>query len=729
MKRILLPLFVTVLCVSCAGDEGIPVYRQPERSVDERVEDLLRRMTFEEKVLQLNQYIVGLNTNVNNIGKQIEEVPGGIGSVIYFSDNVTLRNELQRKAVEQTRLGIPVLFGFDVIHGFRTIYPIPLAQGCSWNPALVGELCAVAAREARLSGTDWTFSPMIDVSRDARWGRVAECYGEDPYCNAVMGVASVRGYQGDDLYLTDRVAACAKHYVGYGMSQGGRDYTATDISMQLMWDTYLPPYKACVEAGVETVMSAFNDINGVPATANSYFLTEILKQRWGHRGFVVSDWNAVEQLVAQGHARDRKEAAWRAFTAGVEMDMKDDCYRSFFPELLAEGKISEKAVDDAVARILRLKFRLGLFERPYTDSLPETERILTPEARQAAERLAEESMVLLKNNGILPLSGVRDIAVIGPMARERYHLLGSWRCHGRAEDAQSLYEGLQQEFGGSASLHYAAGCDFDGADRSGFSLARRVALQSDVVLLCLGERAEWSGENASRSTLALPAIQQELAEELARCGKPLIVVLSNGRPLDLSRLEPLADAMLEIWQPGVSGGSPMAGILSGRVNPSGRLCMTFPRSTGQVPIFYNSRPSARPDQGHYQDIDESPLYEFGHGLSYSHFVYGELESEAEEITSDKLFTVKISVTNVSDVDGYETVHWFVSDPCCSITRPVKELKHFEKRLVRAGETETFAFTIVPARDLAYVDAAGNPLLEAGEFRIGVKDRSLCVHLK
>ncbi len=729
MKRILLPLVVTILGVSCAGDDGIPVYRQSGRSVDERVEDLLRRMTLEEKILQLNQYIVGLNTNVNNIGREIEEVPAGIGSVIYFSDNVALRNELQRKAVEETRLGIPVLFGFDVIHGFRTIYPIPLAQGCSWNPSLVETLCRTAAREARLSGTDWTFSPMIDVSRDARWGRVAECYGEDPYCNAVMGVASVRGYQGEDLYLTERIAACAKHYVGYGLSQGGRDYTSTDVSMQSLWDTYLPPYKACVEAGVETVMSAFNDINGVPATANAALLTDILKRRWGHAGFVVSDWNAVEQLVAQGYARDRKEAALRAFTAGVEMDMKDDCYRAYFPELLDEGKITQRQIDEAVSRILRLKFRLGLFERPYTDSLPEAERVLAPEALQAAEQLAGESMVLLKNDGVLPLSGVDDIAVIGPMARDRFHLLGSWRCHGRAEDAQTLYEGLEQEFGSGVSLHYAPGCDFDGSDRSGFARARQLAARCDVVILCLGERAEWSGENASRSTIALPEIQQELVEALSTCGKPLVVVLSNGRPLDLHRMEPLASAMLEIWQPGLRGGSAMAGILSGRVNPSGRLCMTFPRSTGQIPIFYNSRSSARPDQGHYQDISNTPLYEFGYGLSYSKFVYGELSADTDRISAHEPFTVRVDVTNESDVDGYETVHWYVTDPCCSITRPVKELRYFEKRLIPAGATETFTFRVVPERDLAYVDSEGNPLLEAGEFRIGVKDRSLTLNLE
>lgn len=728
MKRLILTISAAALLSACCNEETVPVYRQADRPVCDRVEDLLDRMTFEEKVLQLNQYIIGLNTNVNNIGEEIKDVPGGIGSVIYFSDNVELRNELQRKAMEETRLGIPVLFGFDVIHGFRTVYPIPLAQGCSWNPELVTELCSVAAREARLSGTDWTFAPMIDVSRDGRWGRVAECFGEDPYANSVMGVASVKGYQGDDLYNTDKVAACLKHFVGYGMSQGGRDYTATDISMQSMWDTYLPPYKACIDAGAETVMSAFNDINGVPATANHLFLTEILKEKWGHKGFVVSDWNAVEQLIPQGYAADRKEAALKAFTAGVEMDMKDNCYREYFEELLNEGKITERQVDEAVARILSLKFRLGLFEKPYTEPLPESERILTADAYGAAERLAEESMVLLKNDGILPLGNPGRIAVIGPMAKDKFNIIGSWRCHGKAEDAQSIYEGLETEFG-SPALNYAPGCDFDGTDRSGFALAKAAALKSDVIVLCLGEKSAWSGENASRSTLALPSIQEELAAELASTGKPMVLVLSNGRPLELNRLAPMADAVLEAWQPGMKGGSPVAGILSGRVNPSGKLCITFPWSTGQVPIFYNSRQSSRPDQGQYQEIPSGPMYEFGHGLSYSEFVYSDLKADSEDITMGRDFKVHVSVTNSSDRDGYETVLWYVTDPFCSVTRPVKELRHFEKKFIKAGATEIFTFDVNPEKDLAYVDSEGNPLLESGEYRISVNGQTLKFNLK
>ncbi len=718
-----------VLLFSCASADKTPVYQQAGRDVEDRVEDLLERMTLEEKILQLNQFIIGRNTNINNIGEVMKDIPGEIGSVIYFSDNAALRNEMQRKAVEETRLGIPVLFGFDVIHGFRTIYPIPLAQGCSWNPGLVEENCSLSAKEARLSGTDWTFAPMVDVSRDPRWGRVSEGFGEDPYLNAVMGAASVKGYQGDDLYQTDNIAACVKHFVGYGESLAGKDYVCTDISMQTMWDTYLPPFKACIEAGAETVMSAFNDINGVPATANRLFLTEILKERWGHKGFVVSDWNAIAQLVSQGHAADRKEAALKAFTAGVEMDMRDECYGKHLKELYDEGLVTDIQIDDAVGRILSLKFRLGLFEKPYTEELPESERILSDKALAAAEKLAEESMVLLKNDGILPLEDVRKIAVIGPMAKDRQQIIGSWKCHGKTEDGQSLYEGLEREFEGKVKLLYARGCDFDGSDRSCFNAAKAAAVNSDVVVLCLGEKAAWSGENASRSTIALPEIQIQLAEELAKTGKPVVLVLSNGRPLELNRFESVADAILEIWQPGIRGGSPMAGILSGRLNPSGKLCVTFPWSTGQIPVFYNVRKSGRPTKGLYQDITSKPMYEFGHGLSYSEFLYSDIRIDGTDMSRDENFTVSVTVTNVSDRDGYETVHWYITDPYSSITRPVRELKHFEKKLIKAGESAEFIFEINPARDLSYIDSEGNPFLENGEYLIRVNTKKIKFNLK
>lgn len=710
--------------------KDIPLYKQPGVSIDMRIADLLSCMTLEEKVLQLSQYIVGQNANVNNTGEVNSELPNGVGSYIYFSGDAKLRNALQRKAVESTRLGIPILFGFDVIHGFRTIYPIPLAQGCSWNPELVSELSAIAARESRMSGTDWTFSPMIDVARDGRWGRVAEGYGEDPYTNAVMGVAAVKGYQGDTLSSKVNVAACLKHFAGYGRSEGGRDYTATDVSRQSLWETYLPPYEACIKAGAATVMSAFNDISGTPATANHYLLTEVLKKRWCHQGFVVSDWNAVEQLIPQGIAANRKEAAHKAFSAGLDMDMKDDCFREHLADLVAEGKIAEEKIDESVARVLRLKFQLGLFEHPYTPIYEDSERILRAEYKEAAAKMAQESMVLLKNNNsLLPLKKGMTMAVIGPMAKDKENLLGSWKAHGQVEDVESIYKGVEEEFGSHSRLLYAKGCDFDGNDTSLFAEALSVASQADVVILCLGEKAAWSGENASRSTIALPCIQEQLAAELYKVGTPVVMILSNGRPLELTRLAEQCNAMLEIWQPGVVGGTSLAKILSGKINPSGKLCITFPLTSGQIPIYYNERQSSRPDQGKYQDIPTTPMYDFAYGLSYTTFSYGTLRASSVAIQKNCKVRVEVPVTNVGNMDGYETVHWFVSDPYCTISRPQKELKYFEKRFLKKGETTLFAFDIDPQTDFSYIDETGNRFLEEGDYYVMVKDQKIKIEIK
>lgn len=713
----------TLVATAAQSAERQPRYKDASLPIEERVEDLLGRMTLEEKVLQLNQYTLGRNDNVNNQGDPVADIPAGIGSLIYFETDADLRNRLQHKAMEQSRLGIPVLFAFDVIHGFRTVYPIPLAQACSWNPALVTRATGVAAREASMCGIDWTFAPMIDVARDGRWGRVSEGYGEDPYANAVFCAASVKGYQGDDLAGEHRVAACLKHYVGYGASEGGRDYVYTEISRQTLWDTYLVPYKAGIEAGAATVMSSFNDISGVPGSANPYTLTEILKNRWHHDGFVVSDWGAIQQLRSQGVAADRREAALLAFRAGLEMDMMNRCYDAHLADLVRDSEISGEHLDDAVRRVLRLKFRLGLFEHPYTEESTPEERFLREEDLAVAEELAAESMVLLKNEGeILPLADVRRIAVIGPMAKSRFHLLGAWAGHGMGEDVESIYDGLEREFGRRAKLSYAVGSGFDGDDTTGFAEAVRVASESDVVVLCLGEKANWSGENASRSTLALPAVQEQLAREVAGCGKPVVLLLTSGRPLEISRLEPLSRAILQVWQPGVRGGSPAAGILSGRINPSGRLAITFPRSTGQVPIYYNHRQSARPDQGRYQDISSTPLYEFGYGLSYTTYAYGEPVASATTFRRGERVTIEIDVTNEGPRDGAETVMWFITDPICRISRPVKELRHFEKRMLRSGETGRFRFEIDPERDLAFVDDEGRPVLEAGDYYVTVKDK-------
>lgn len=715
--------------LSSKDKKSIPLYKDAKAPIEKRIDDLISRMTLEEKILQLNQYTLGRNNNVNNVGEEVKKVPSEIGSLIYFDINPELRNSMQKKAMEESRLGIPIIFGYDAIHGFRTIYPISLGQACSWNPGLVEQACAVSAQEARMSGVDWTFSPMIDVARDPRWGRVAEGYGEDPYTNGVFAAASVRGYQGDDMSAENRMAACLKHYVGYGASEAGRDYVYTEISAQTLWDTYLLPYEMGVKAGAATLMSSFNDISGVPGSANPYIMTEILKKRWKHDGFIVSDWGAVEQLKNQGLAATKKDAARYAFNAGLEMDMMSHAYDRHLKELVEEGKVTMAQVDESVRRVLRVKFRLGLFERPYTPVTNEKDRFFRPQSMAVAAQLAAESMVLLKNdNQILPLTNKKKIAVVGPMAKNGWDLLGSWCGHGKDTDVEMLYDGLTAEFGGDVELRYAMGCKPQGNDRSGFAGALDVARWSDVVIVCLGEMLTWSGENASRSTIALPQIQEELVKELKEAGKPIILVLSNGRPLELNRMEPLCDAILEIWQPGINGARSMAGILSGRINPSGKLAMTFPYSTGQIPIYYNRRKSGRGHQGFYKDITSDPLYPFGHGLSYTEFKYGTVTPSATKVKRGDKLSAEVTVTNTGARDGAETVHWFISDPYCSITRPVKELKHFEKQFIKAGETKTFRFDIDLERDFGFVNEDGKRFLEAGEYHILVQGQTVKIEL-
>lgn len=721
-KRSLLTISVFFLSLNTFA--SLPLYKDPSMPVESRIDDLMNRMTLEEKILQLNQYTLGWNNNENNVGEEVKEIPAEIGSLIYFNDTPELRNKMQRKAMEESRLGIPILFGYDVIHGFRTIYPISLAQACSWNPELVREACRVAAQESRMSGVDWTFSPMIDVSRDPRWGRVAEGYGEDPYANSVFCVASVKGYQGDNLKDSTSIASCLKHFVGYGASEAGRDYVYTEISQQTLWDTYLPPYEAGVLAGAQTVMSSFNDISGVPASANTYTLNEILKQKWNFEGFVVSDWGAINQLKEQGYSADNKEGAMRAINAGLDMDMMNHAYDRNLESLVKDGLVSQETIDDAVRRILGVKFRLGLFENPYTAEVKD--RFLRKSSLETASNLAAESMVLLKNDStkVLPLKNFEKIAVIGPMAKNKKELLGSWNAHGNPDDVVSWWDGIIKEFGDRHEIKYAAGSDFESDIENGVTEALEVANWADVVILCLGEKNNWSGENASRADIHLPEIQETLAETLSASGKPMVLILTNGRPLALDRIEPFFNAIVEAWQPGVAGGESLAVILSGRINPSGKLAMTFPLTTGQIPIYYNRRKSGRHHQGFYKDISSEPLYPFGHGLSYTDFEYSDLKISSSEIKKGGKVTATVSVKNIGEVPGNETVMWFVSDPFSTITRPVKELKHFEKSNINPGETREFSFEIDPLKDLGYVDNDGNKFVEAGDYYISVNDKRI-----
>lgn len=681
MNHRILLLLLTGL-VSC--NVRTPLYKDASAPVEKRVEDLLSRMTTQEKILQLSQYHYGGRDNKNNIPDQFGEDPKTVGSVIYSSPDKDLAVELQKKAVEETRLGIPILFGYDVIHGFRTMFPIPLAQAASFEPELSCEIATAAAKEASAGGIRWTFSPMVDVARDPRWGRIAEGYGEDAYLASRFSEATVKGYQWDDLSNPQTMAACLKHYVGYGASEAGRDYVYTEISRQTLWDTYLPPFKAGIDAGCPTVMSAFNDISGIPATANHYTLTEILKDRWGLEGFVVSDWQGVKQLVAQGVAQDNKAAAALAFNAGLDMDMMDNVYAENMEELLKEGRVKIKDIDNAVRRVLTLKFRLGLFENPY----PAEGEFLTPEALELSRKAATRSFVLLKNRDVLPLR-TGEIALSGPIADDRHEVLGSWHAHSVDAETVTLREAFEK-----AGIRMAAG--------------------APVAVVCIGEESDWSGESASRADIVLPPEQTDLLRAAKKAGKKTVAVISAGRPLDLREIESLSDAILYIWQPGTMAGPAVADVLTGRVNPSGKLPVSFPRSVGQIPIHYNRRNPARGgDMGRYQDISSEPMYPFGYGLSYSRFEYSAVRLDG--------LRASVTVTNTSAVDGDETVLWYVSDPVASITRPCKELKFFEKKHLRAGESTEFVFDMVPERDFSFPDQDGNRRLEHGEFRIQASD--------
>lgn len=711
-----------VLIVGISGrtaDRQHAKYMNPRVPVEERVDDLLRRMTLKEKIGQMHQIVWSWDDKLDNMTNRLNSLNGNLGSLVCLVSDPILRNTIQKLVTERNRFKIPVIFGFDVIHGFRTIYPIPLAQSCSWNLELVRRACAMSAEEAANAGLDWTYAPMIDVSRDPRWGRVAECFGEDPYVNSVFAVASVQGFQGENLAARNTIAACLKHYVGYSESEGGRDYSYADVSTRTLQEVYLPPYKAGVQAGVCTLMSAFNDLSGIPATANHYLLTEVLRGQWGFDGFVLSDWEAVKQLVTQGYAEDDADAAEKAIEAGVDMDLRDGFYFNHLENLVNEGRVSVETVDEAVHRILRVKFRLGLFERPYVEEVPEKERILKKDYLAIAKELAAESVVLLKNeNKVLPINKkVKSLAVIGPLASNKQDLLGSWRGRGKAEDVISILEGIKERAGETCQVHHAIGCAIDDVNKDGFSEAVRAAQVSDVVLLCLGENARMSGENASRSSIELPGVQEELLAVISKTNKPIVLLLSNGRPIDLNRIEPKVAAILEVWQPGIQGGPAVAEILFGDRNPSGKLSITFPRTTGQIPIYYNHRSSSRPKKGRYQDIPTEPMYWFGHGLSYVRFEYGQIKLSRDTISRNEELIAQVTVTNTGERKGKETVLWYIRDHVGRITRPVKELKYFEKREILPGQNYTFRFTINPKRDLSYPDDNGHPILEEGRFSV------------
>lgn len=732
-------LFITALSLWIFSDNMFskaPVYLDPKANVSDRVEDLLGRMTLKEKVLQLNMYVhpvgnLNLNPHLNNFLRAGGNFPAEAGSYIYFETDPAKRNELQRQIIRKSRLGIPALFCHDVIHGYNTIYTIPLGQACSWNPKLVEETAAMSAREARSSGIDLTFSPMVDTSRDGRWGRISESYGEDTYTNSVFGAATVRGYQGDDLSSPTSMAACMKHMAGYGAVEAGRDYQMAEISRYSMWNTYLPPFRDGIEAGAVAVMSGLHEVNGIPASADPYTLTHVLRDMWGFEGLVISDWDSVGQLKDYNHtATDYAEASLQAIMAGVDIDLCGGNYSNALDSLVSCGAVPAWRIDDAVRKVLALKFRMGLFENPYTPETPRTKRLFTPESRLRSEQMAEQTCVLLKNdNNVLPAKVTR-IAVIGPTQDDRYSMIGDWNARVDLDSTLTLKEALRNEFNGKAELVFARGCDFEGNDTTGFAEARRIASEADMVLLCMGEKGFWSGENKSRADIALPRIQCKLIEEMHATRRPVALLLSSGRPVALGNVEPMLDAILAIWQPGSVGANAVAGIVSGRVNPSGKLAVTFPRHTGQLPLYYCPRRGGRySPMGDYKDMESTPLFPFGHGLSYTTYKYGPLHTSSEYLTESDTVTLSVDVTNTGDRDGMETVHWFVSDVVASGVQPFRLLKYFEKKEIPAGKTVTFKFTVYPMRDLSFLDSDGTRRLEDGDFIISAANQQIRIKLK
>lgn len=698
------------------------VTQTPQASVEQRINSLLARMTLEEKLGQLQQLDGEANGNYRPEHLELAR-RGLLGSTLNVR-GAERTNQLQRAAVEESRLKIPLLFGFDVIHGYRTIFPVPLGEASSWDEETIERAAMVAAREARAAGVHWTFAPMVDIARDARWGRIVEGSGEDPFLGARLARARVRGFQGTNYSAPDRVIACAKHWVGYGAAEAGRDYNTTDISEHALREIYLPPFKAALDAGVGTFMSAFNDLNGVPASANPFTLTRILRQEWKFDGFVVSDYESVKELLNHGSAANEAEAARTALDAGVEMEMVSRLYNKHLPALIREGKLSTATLDEAVRRILRIKFRLGLFERPYAELARESNALLSREHRDIARDVAARSIVLLKNEReTLPLRNApATIAVIGPLADSQKDMLGSWTGDGNVADAVTLLAGIRAKAAPGGRVIYAKGCEVDGNADTGFAEAVAAAREADVCVVAVGESAEMSGEAASRSSLDLPGRQLDLVKAVQATGKPVVVVLMNGRPLSINWIAENTPAILETWFAGTEGGHAIADVLFGTINPGGKLPVTFPRNAGQCPLYYNHKNTGRPPDAKnkytskYLDVEWTPLYPFGYGLSYTKFRLENLQLSAQSIRPDGQLTASVDVENTGARIGDEVVQLYIRDMASSVTRPVRELKGFLRITLRPGERRRVTFRL-GAEQLGFYNREMRFTVEPGEFKI------------
>ncbi|MCE9184115.1 beta-glucosidase BglX [Bacteroides fragilis] len=714
--------FAASLVVVAAGLQA----QKAPRDMDRFIDQLMKKMTLEEKIGQLNLPVTGEITTgqakSSDVAKRIRN--GEVGGLFNLKGVERIR-EVQRQAVEESRLGIPLLFGMDVIHGYETIFPIPLGLSCTWDMKAIEESARIAAVEASADGISWTFSPMVDVSRDPRWGRVSEGNGEDPFLGAAITRAMIRGYQGKDMSRNDEIMACVKHFALYGASEAGRDYNTVDMSRQRMFNEYMLPYQAAVEAGVGSVMASFNEVDGVPATGSKWLMTDVLRKQWGFDGFVVTDYTGINEMIDHGMG-DQQTVAALALNAGVDMDMVSDAFSGTLKKSVEEGKVSAATIDAACRRILEAKYKLGLFDDPYKycDVNRPKKQIFTKEHRAIARKTASESFVLLKNEGVLPLSKKGTIAVVGPLANTRSNMPGTWSVAAVLDNAPSLVEGLREVVGDRAKVVTAKGSNLIGdadyekratmfgrelhrdnrTDRELLDEALKVAAGADVIVAALGESSEMSGESSSRTNLEMPDVQRALLQELLKTGKPVVLVLFTGRPLVLTWEEEHVPAILNVWFGGSEAAYAISDVLFGDVNPSGKLTATFPQNVGQIPLFYNHKNTGRPLQegrwfekfrSNYLDVSNEPLYPFGYGLSYTTFAYSDIHLSSTEMSADGKLTATVTVTNTGSRDGAEVVQLYIRDLVGSVTRPVKELKGFEKIFLKAGESRKVSFSITP----------------------------------
>jgi beta-glucosidase len=736
LNKFILTVFVIApLFFGCSGNASTG---RSDNGIEKKVESLVSEMTLDEKIGQMAQVDPGVFGSRENLEEALKA--GHLGSLLNVVGAKEV-NALQKIAVEESRLGIPLIIGRDVIHGYRTIFPIPLGMAASWNEELVKESAVIAAKEAASMGINWTFAPMIDVSRDPRWGRIAESAGEDPLLNSMVARAMVQGYQGDDLSDPLTIAACAKHFVGYGAAEGGRDYNTTMIPDIYLHNVYLPPFKEAVKAGAATVMTAFNEINGIPASGDKRNIRDILKDDYGFDGFVVSDWASIQEMIPHGYARDEKHAAELGLAAGVDMEMSSRTYVNHLKELLDEGKVKMEWIDEAVARILRIKFRLGLFDHPYVDESLADSLLVNPQHLQVAKKLAEESVVLLKNqDNLLPLKKGTKVALIGPLADKPYEQLGTWIFDGDENDSQTVLEAFKK-YNGAQNTFFAEGLEYS-RDKStkGFASVERAIAKSEVVVAVVGEEAILSGEAKSLAELEFVGAQKELLELAASKGKPVVMVVMSGRPAGLYKTQDLAKSILYAWHPGTMAGPALTDLIFGESVPSGKLPVTFPKGEGQVPIYYAHKKSGRPaDSSSWTHIDDipvhavqhslgntnhtldygfTPLYPFGYGLSYTTFEYSDIKLSANQLSMNGTLNVSAVITNTGDVEATEIVQLYIRDLVGSYTRPVRELKDYQRLTIPAGESMEVEFKI-NTDQLGFYHPDGNYVVEPGKFHLWV----------